>query len=98
VDETAELGAALQVIRNAKIQRPSVCNALDTALVHRTVAAALLPRLVDTLAEDGVTFRADESAIPFLINENEGIDQLPKSVSPAGPNDFDTEWLPWFWD
>lgn len=93
VDETAELGAALQVIRNAKIQRPSVCNALDTALVHRTVAAALLPRLVDTLAEDGVTFRADESAIPFLINENEGINQLPKSVSPAGPDDFDTEWL-----
>jgi len=93
VDETAELGAALQVIRNAKIQRPSVCNALDTVLVHRGIAAAFLPRLVETLAEDGVTFRADNSAIPFILDENEGINQLPRSVLPAGPNDFDTEWL-----
>ena len=93
VDETAELGAALQVIRNAKIQRPSVCNALDTALVHQNVAADFLPRLVNTLAEDGVTFRADKSAIPFLLNQEEEINQLPMSVSPAGSNDFDTEWL-----
>jgi len=93
VDETAELEAALQVIRNAKIQRPSVCNALDTTLVHSSIAAAFLPRLVDTLAKDGVTFRADKSAIPFLLNKKEGINQLPISVSPADPNDFDTEWL-----
>lgn len=93
VDETAEVGAALQVIRNAKIQRPSVCNALDTALVHRNIAASFLPGLVNTLAKDGVTFRADESAIPFLKIRRDGTDQLPVSVSPAGPSDFDTEWL-----
>jgi glutamate-5-semialdehyde dehydrogenase len=93
VDETAELGAALQVIRNAKIQRPSVCNALDTALVHQNIAASFLPGLVETLAKDGVTFRADESAIPFLNIRKDGTYQLPVSVSPAGSSDFDTEWL-----
>ena len=62
VDESANLDAALPLIRNAKIQRPSVCNALDTTLVHREVARAFIPRLVDLLAGDGVTFRVDEEA------------------------------------
>jgi glutamate-5-semialdehyde dehydrogenase len=84
VDETADLEAALEVIRNAKIQRPTVCNALDTALVHRSVAVDFLPRLVEYLEKDGVTFRADRSAYPYLSHP---------SVSPAAPEDFDTEWL-----
>jgi glutamate-5-semialdehyde dehydrogenase len=87
VDESADLARSLPVIRNAKIQRPSVCNALDTVLVHRAVAAQFLPLLVQTLAADGVVFRAHESAIPFLP------DPLPASVQPAGPEDFDTEWM-----
>ena len=87
VDESADLQASLEVIRNAKIQRPTVCNALDTALVHRHVAAQFLPRLVDLLAQDGVTFRADVSAEPYLETLGDAI------VSPAGPDDFDTEWL-----
>ena len=85
VDESADLEAALNVICNAKIQRPTVCNALDTALVHRAVAAEFLPRLVNHLGAAGVTFRADVSAQPFLSADSR--------VSPAGPNDFDTEWL-----
>lgn len=93
VDESADLIAALPVIRNAKIQRPSVCNALDTVLVHRNIAAVLLPRLVTTLTEDGVSFRADDTAIPYLVSNGDGKDQLPRSVSKAGPEDFDTEWL-----
>lgn len=84
VDESADLDAALEVIRNAKVQRPSVCNALDTALVHRAVAAEFLPRVVSRLAKDGVTFRADASALPFVS---------APGVTPAGPDDFDTEWL-----
>ncbi len=67
VDESADQAAALQVIQNAKVQRPSVCNALDTALVHRSIAAEFLPRLVALLEEDGVSFRADESAVPYLL-------------------------------
>ena len=72
VDETADLEAALEVIRNAKIQRPSVCNALDTALVHRNVAGDFLPRLVEYLTPDGVTFRADPSSVEFLAKGKDG--------------------------
>jgi glutamate-5-semialdehyde dehydrogenase len=87
VDESADLAATLPVLRNAKVQRPSVCNALDTALVHRSVAADFVPRLVDYLANDGVTFRIHTSAAPYLGVRNSDI------VQPAGPQDFDTEWL-----
>jgi glutamate-5-semialdehyde dehydrogenase len=88
VDESAKLEAALDVIHNAKTQRPSVCNSLDTVLVHQNVAANFLPQLVAYLGKDGVTFRADESAIGVLAAQG-----LPSAVSPAGPEDFDTEWL-----
>jgi glutamate-5-semialdehyde dehydrogenase len=92
VDESADLEAAVKVIYNAKTQRPTVCNALDTALVHRGVAVEFLPQVVAGLEGAGVTFRADESAIPYLIPDRLG-GALPISVSPAGPDDFDTEWL-----
>jgi glutamate-5-semialdehyde dehydrogenase len=87
VDESADLERALPVIRNAKMQRPTVCNALDTGLVHRAVAEQFLPRLVETLAADGVTFRAGPEAYAILSGQPEG------RVFPAGPEDFDTEWL-----
>jgi len=89
VDESADLDAALAIVHNAKTQRPTVCNALDTALVHRSVAAAFLPRLVERLGAAGVTFRADASAQPYLMQGA----ALPGEVLPAGPEDFDTEWL-----
>jgi len=85
VDESADLEAALNIIDNAKTQRPTVCNALDTALVHRAVAAGFLPRLVQRLGAAGVTFRADPAAAACLPPD-------PR-VQPAGPDDFDTEWL-----
>jgi glutamate-5-semialdehyde dehydrogenase len=87
VDQSADLERALPVIRNAKIQRPTVCNALDTVLVHRAVAKHFLPQLVETLAADGVTFRAGPKAYAILSGQPEG------RVFPAGPEDFDTEWL-----
>jgi glutamate-5-semialdehyde dehydrogenase len=90
VDASADLEASLQVIYNAKVQRPSVCNALDTALVHRSIAADFLPHLVDRLSTAGVTFRASDTASAYLKQGQEG---LPPCVSPAGPQDFDTEWL-----
>ena len=91
VDESADLEKALAVIHNAKTQRPSVCNALDTLLVHRSVAADFLPRAVKHLAPAGVTFRADESAAPYLKNLLPG--ELRDSVHPAAKDDFDTEWM-----
>jgi glutamate-5-semialdehyde dehydrogenase len=87
VEASADLTRSLEVIRNAKTKRPSVCNALDTVLVERTIAAKFLPTLVSGLEPDGVTFRAHASAIPFLGNP------LPASVKPAGKEDFDTEWM-----
>ncbi len=90
VDESADLEKSLNVIHNAKTQRPSVCNALDVVLVHQAVAGDFLPRLVAYLGKDGVTFRAEPRALACLTS-------LPPSlaglVQPAGPNDFDTEWL-----
>lgn len=85
VDSSADLQRSIDVICNAKTQRPSVCNALDTVLVHQTVAGDFLPRAVSHLAEEGVTFRAEPRALAIL-GEASG-------VSPAGPDDFDQEWL-----
>ncbi len=85
VDHSADLDAALAIIHNAKTQRPSVCNALDTLLVHRAVAAGFLPRVVEHLGVAGVSFRADPAALT-LLGERPG-------VQPAGPHDWDTEWL-----
>ncbi|HVN54605.1 MAG TPA: glutamate-5-semialdehyde dehydrogenase [Anaerolineaceae bacterium] len=87
VDDNADLPRSLEVIRNAKIQRPSVCNALDTALIHRGAASAFIPELVSCLERDGVSFRIDPSAAAYLP------DLLPPSCLPASPEDFDTEWL-----
>jgi glutamate-5-semialdehyde dehydrogenase len=85
VDTSADLDKALNVIENAKIQRPTVCNALDTVLVHRAVAKDFVPRLVSRLGACGVTFRADESSRTFVPGDSR--------VRPAGPDDFDTEWM-----
>ncbi len=90
VDETAKLEAALPVIYNAKTQRPSVCNALDTLLVNRSIASNFLPRVVRDLAPAGGSFRADPAAYACLA----GLDpSLARLVVPAGPGDFDTEWM-----
>jgi glutamate-5-semialdehyde dehydrogenase len=90
VDASALLEKSLAVIENAKTQRPSVCNALDTVLVHRTAAAAFLPAIVCRLESDGVTFRAHETVLPFLASQPNA---LPASVRLAGPEDFNTEWM-----
>ena len=90
VDESANLDAALPVIYNAKVQRPSVCNSLDTVLVHLAVAQTFLPRIVENLARAGVTFRADPAAISHLAQLSP---ELLGLVSTAGPDDFDTEWM-----
>jgi glutamate-5-semialdehyde dehydrogenase len=86
-DESADLSAAVEVIYNAKVQRPSVCNALDTLLVHQSVANEFLPMVVDRLANAGVNFRVDKAAREILKTYSEEL------VQPIGPDDFDTEWL-----
>jgi glutamate-5-semialdehyde dehydrogenase len=88
VDESADLEALLPVVFNSKVQRPSVCNALDTLLVHQAVAGEVLPRVVAHLAPAGVTFRAEPRALAAL-----GPAGADGAVQPAGAEDFDTEWL-----
>ncbi|NDJ62519.1 MAG: glutamate-5-semialdehyde dehydrogenase, partial [Chloroflexi bacterium] len=96
VDDTADLDDALAVIHNAKTQRPSVCNALDTVLVHEAVAAAFLPRLVDHMGASGVEMKAEPRALSLLNGHGGGGGNGSNGhavVEPAGPDDFDTEWL-----
>jgi glutamate-5-semialdehyde dehydrogenase len=60
VDASADIEQARAIVINAKTQRPGVCNAAETLLVHESVAAAFLPTMLDALADAGVTVRADE--------------------------------------
>lgn len=65
-DAFIDLEMAVPVIVNAKVQRPTVCNALDTLLVHHSVAPDLIPLLAAALAEHGVEVRADVQAYPYF--------------------------------
>lgn len=86
VDATVDIDRALEVIDNAKTQRPAVCNAVDTLLLNREVAPQLLPRLARRLAGKGVGFRSDSG-------EAEVLHAAGANVVPLQDSDFDTEWL-----
>lgn len=81
VDSAAQLEMALEIIQNAKVQRPSVCNAIETLLVHEDVAAEFLPLLEDALAQ-AVELRAEEKALIYL-----------KQATKAEEADWSTEFL-----
>nr|WP_301338027.1 glutamate-5-semialdehyde dehydrogenase [Vibrio europaeus] len=84
VDESADLAKSLEVVENAKVQRPSACNALDTLLVHEQVAAEFLPMLAARL-NDKVALVAEPKAKALLGDA--------KELRDAAEGDFDTEWL-----
>ncbi|WCP66503.1 glutamate-5-semialdehyde dehydrogenase [Vibrio tubiashii] len=84
VDESADLAKSLEVVENAKVQRPSACNALDTLLVHEQVAAEFLPMLVARL-NDKLALVAEPKAKTLLGDA--------KELRDAAEGDFDTEWL-----
>lgn len=88
VDASANLEQAIDIVENAKVQRPSVCNALDTLLVHPAVAEEFLPRVAARLAQSKVELRAAPQAHSILEKGEHGAE-----VKPAGEDDFDTEWL-----
>ncbi len=88
VDDTADLGQALDIIENAKASRPSVCNAEEVCLVHSAVAAEFLPRLAQRLGPD----RAAKGLHPVELRLDERAAQIIPGA-PAGPADFDTEFL-----
>lgn len=82
VDKDAQLEMAKNIVDNAKTQRPSVCNAAETLLIHQDVAAAFLPVIATKLAEHDVQLRADELALPYLAG-----------AIPATEEDWGTEFL-----
>ena len=84
VDQDADLDMAEAITINSKTQKPSVCNAAETLLVHRGAAATFVPRIVAALAAKGVEVRGDE-AFRALAGE--------ASVIPANEADWTTEYL-----
>jgi glutamate-5-semialdehyde dehydrogenase len=61
IDETARLDWAVEIAHNAKVQRPSVCNAVETLLIHENAVERVLPAVLDRLAESGVTIHGDQA-------------------------------------
>ena len=88
VDADADLAMALDIIENAKASRPSVCNAEEVCLVHSAVAAEFLPRLAERLGPA----RAAAGKTPVELRLDERAARLIAGT-PAGPRDFDTEFL-----
>lgn len=90
VEASADLKRAIPLIYNAKVQRPSVCNALDTLLVQREIAPKLLPTVATSLSAAGVELRCDPEALAILADASGGASW---KLTPAGPSDFGTEFI-----
>ncbi|MFA7636627.1 MAG: glutamate-5-semialdehyde dehydrogenase [Monoglobales bacterium] len=82
IDKSADIDMAVKIAVNAKCSRPSVCNAMETLLVHKDIMAEFLTRLSEAMREYNVKFRACEQSISFL-----------EGASPAAEEDYETEFL-----
>lgn len=82
VDEFADLGMAAEICFNAKVQRPAVCNAMETMLVHEGVAKAFLPAMLKRFRDAGVEIRGCPKTLAFM-----------PEATPAEPSDWPTEFL-----
>lgn len=89
VDKTADQEKSIRVIQNAKVQRPTVCNAIETILVDQSIASDFIPKVCSELSLSGVRFKADQAAYEILKGSN----NPNVSYELAEKNDFDTEWL-----
>ena len=87
VDKAADLDMAVEIVHNAKVRRPSICNALDTVLVHVDIAAAGLPLMAKELTGSGVELHCDNRALSILRLEALG------SALPATEDDWGREFL-----
>ena len=103
VDESADQEMALNIIENAKTSRPSVCNAEEVLLVHRAVAAEFLPKLKARLVDERIAKNeaaakaaAGKESAAYLEPVELRLDEEAAAIipgTPAGPADFDTEFL-----
>ena len=84
VDESAKMDNVLPIIKNAKTQRPSTCNSIETVLVHKNIAGKILPELTDMLIKSGVELRYSKEALD-IVNRSD--------VKLANEEDFGAEYL-----
>ncbi|EHQ1062309.1 glutamate-5-semialdehyde dehydrogenase, partial [Salmonella enterica] len=84
VDSSADIAPALKIIVNAKTQRPSTCNTVETLLVHHDIAERFLPALSKQMAESGVTLHGDETVMQL---------HGPAKLVPLKPEELDNEFL-----
>ena len=82
VDETANLNKAIPIVMNGKVQRPGVCNALETLLIHKDISSEFLPKIIDELLSAKVEIRGCELTQSYS-----------NKVVPATADDYDTEFL-----
>jgi glutamate-5-semialdehyde dehydrogenase len=82
LDESADTAMAVEIVHNSKVQRPSVCNALETLLVHEASAARLLPPVLSRLRASGVTIHADARTREIFAD-----------ALPATETDWSTEYM-----
>ena len=87
IDESASLEMALEILINAKVQRPTVCNALDTVLLHSSKADSFLPNIAKAFSAENVQMRCDPRAFSILDTGDYG------EVIPAKQEDWETEHL-----
>jgi glutamate-5-semialdehyde dehydrogenase len=86
VDRAADPDMAVQIVYNAKVRRPTICNALDTLLVHRDIASSWLPRMAAEWSSARVEIHADPEAARVLAAAG-------RPAVPAAPDDFGKEFL-----
>jgi glutamate-5-semialdehyde dehydrogenase len=87
IDCTADMEKAVRIVYNAKVQKPSVCNALDTVLVHKDVAKTFLPLVAKELAKAGVELHCDKASMEILKSKR-GL-----KLKPATREDWGKEFL-----
>ena len=88
VDGSADVDMALRIVDNGKVQRPTVCNALDCILVHKDIAARFLPRLRELWEKPGVEMRCDATALSLMGGDGAG-----GKVVAAAEGDWGREFL-----
>ena len=86
LDETMDIEPALEVIVNAKKQRPSACNSLETLLIHRDQAERFIPAFLQRMAQENIPLHGDENVLSLLQNG-------PASVVAVQAEQYDDEWL-----
>ena len=86
VDKSADFKKAMDIVVNAKVQRHTVCNALDTILIHQEIAKSFVPKLIEKMILNKVELRVDEKTLNYVNTKS-------KYVVPAKPDDYGKEFL-----